>query len=148
MRYTRPKSCPHCSFVYTKYSSLVKQMGSPIRTCERCKHTFIDADRFMPPFQPWHLNRPYRLRAFAQTLIVVSSFALSAAIYTNYLFVWGIFVALGSVTLIVSILDSRSYNERIEAWKAELRETGKQAADPRMGAMLAEIYIRHCKPGI
>jgi hypothetical protein len=148
MRYTRPKSCPHCSFVYTKYSSLVKQMGSSIRTCERCKRTFIDADRFMPPFQPWHLNRPYRLRVFAQSSIAVSSVALFFAVNLNYLIAWGIFVALASVTLIVTVLEIRSYNERIEAWKTDLRETGKQAADPRMGAMSAEIYIRHCKPGI
>lgn len=50
------KKCPHCGYVYERYTTYSKHLnnhsGCPIKTCFRCRNKFLDKDITEPAISP------------------------------------------------------------------------------------------------
>lgn len=145
MTYTT-KSCPHCGTVYQRLDSTRHYYGSPLRTCDKCRKTFVDKDYVEMACQEQIEYVPKRVNAIDYISIIVGIIILLISPLNTidgdsslmYLFVgMGLLLLIGGVYMTVS--DIRNYDKRCQEQEDELRKSEQRLSDPDYVMALLKI---------
>ena len=144
-------NCPYCGkTIRVKRTKAEHAYGSPVRTCEFCKKTYID--RYYRELALEHPGRIDRKKfaprnigmlLFGSLLIVLSDFFFPGAkdvVIRVLVSVLGGLLALSAVWVIIT--EYRTYDARMKFFDEERAESEKRLSDPEYAQKLKNAGYR------
>ena len=141
----RTKSCPYCKKVYSFMQPKGQVCyGSPIRTCEKCRKTFVDKD-FVELGIFGNENIYYPQKVYPGTIysfILFIIFSIAAFVFIETIAI-KIIVSLALLGCGIFLLysDIAEYDKSVEYFNKELAESKKRLSDPYYKAALKKIGL-------
>lgn len=143
MKYTT-KWCPHCGKTITFMDSTKHRYGSPFRTCPKCSGIYVDKSYIELACTFEHAEDISRVTGLSIVGVITGLFFLILAFVLGLRSAYGgIFLIAGLVFMFLSIYlvheDIKTYHQRVEKFKTEMKESEARMSDPEYIRALLEI---------